>query len=213
MMQIMNIDELRMITHNYAMKRIPLNQKRPAAVLIPLVPGTDREWNVVLEVRAAAITQGGEVSLPGGRIEPGESGEEAAIRETTEELLIDSARIEVLCPMFQASGPGGREVYSYLGILSEYQGTYSAAEVDHILMVPLRYFYETRPIESDVELVCIAHDNFPRELLTWETGPLFHNIKRNMYFYQTQDHVIWGFTAMILKETAERIYGHEHPAQ
>ena len=40
-----------------------------------------RGWQVLFEVRAAGISQPGEVCFPGGRIEPGETPEEAALRE------------------------------------------------------------------------------------------------------------------------------------
>lgn len=212
-MQNMNIQELRNQLQMHRIERIPLNTVPPAAVLIPLVPKANGEWDVVLEVRAANITQGGEVSLPGGRIEDGESCEEAAVRETAEELLIDPCQIEVICPMVSAIGPGGRDVYAYLGTLTDYQGTFSASEVDHVLQVPFRHFYEAAPRIGDIDLIGKAHDDFPIELLRGERGPWFHSIPRSFYFYETQDHVIWGLTALILREAARIVYGDEYKAR
>lgn len=208
----MNRDALQQYLQHHEMERIPLNEVPPAAVLIPLVPGREGDWDVVLEVRAAHITQGGEVSLPGGRIERGESGEAAAVRETAEELLLDRDQIEVICPMVSANGPRGREVYSYLGFLEDYHGTFSADEVDHILTVPLRYFYDTEPGTGDIDLIGKAHEDFPSGLLSFEQGPWFHSISRRFYFYEAQDHVIWGLTALILREAARIVYGDEHQA-
>lgn len=209
-MQGMNTNELREQLKSHHMERIPFNKVPPAAVLIPLVEGANGEWDVILEVRAANITQGGEVSLPGGRIEDGESGQAAAVRETAEELLVDSGQIEVICPMVVTTGPRGRDVYSYLGMLSDYQETYSTDEVDHVLTVPFRYFYETDPRIGNIDLYSKAHDDFPGELLTQESGPWFHKIPRSFYFYETQGHVIWGLTALILREAARIVYGDEH---
>lgn len=195
------------------MERIPFSKVPPAAVLIPLVAGVNGEWEVVLEVRAANITQGGEVSLPGGRIEDGESGEAAAVRETAEELLVSADQIEVICPMVVTTGPRGRDVYSYLGTLSDYHGTFSASEVDHILTVPLRMFYDTEPRIGNIDLIGKAHEDFPVELLRGEQGPWFHSIPRSFYFYEAQGHVIWGLTALILREAARIVYGDEYQAR
>lgn len=210
MMHGMNVQELRDQLQSHQMERIPFNQVPPAAVLIPLVTGVNGEWDVVLEVRAAHITQGGEVSLPGGRIEDGESGEEAAVRETVEELFIAAGQVEVICPMVVTTGPRGRDVYAYLGVLTDYQGTFSPSEVDHVLTVPLRTFYEAVPQIGSIDLIGRAHDDFPSDLLSQEQGPWFHSIPRSFYFYETQDHVIWGLTALILREAARIVYGDEH---
>ena len=52
------------------------------AVLVPLVEH-DGELSVLYEVRAATLRrQPGEVCFPGGRMEPGETPEVSALRET-----------------------------------------------------------------------------------------------------------------------------------
>ena len=74
-----------------------LNDKQPLfigeetalryAVLIPLVQ-VDGEWHVLFEVRSLTMRkQPGDISFPGGRIDPTDASPmEAAIRETHEEL-------------------------------------------------------------------------------------------------------------------------------
>lgn len=68
----------------------------PAAVLVPIV---ERETglSVLLTRRAEHLRDHpGQVSFPGGRIEPADAGAlEAALRESREELGLDSARIEI----------------------------------------------------------------------------------------------------------------------
>jgi len=61
-------------------------EARPAAGLVLLYPeGPDTL--LLLTVRGAALTQhGGQVSLPGGAIEPGEDAEQTALREAEEEV-------------------------------------------------------------------------------------------------------------------------------
>lgn len=69
---------------------------RPAAALLLLYPRDDR-WHVPLTVRGSRLRHHtGQVSLPGGRIDPGESPETAALREAEEEVAIDPGDVEVL---------------------------------------------------------------------------------------------------------------------
>jgi 8-oxo-dGTP pyrophosphatase MutT (NUDIX family) len=59
---------------------------RPAAVLVLLYPRED-QWHIPLMLRPAHMLEhASQVSLPGGVIEPGESSDQAALRECAEEL-------------------------------------------------------------------------------------------------------------------------------
>jgi 8-oxo-dGTP pyrophosphatase MutT (NUDIX family) len=69
---------------------------RPAAVLVLLYP-QDGDWWLPLTLRPAHLmAHAGQVSLPGGALEPNETSAEAAIREFHEELGDDSQSIERL---------------------------------------------------------------------------------------------------------------------
>lgn len=188
---------------------MPVNDERPAAVLIPIIENDDR-FEVVLEIRAPKLKQAGEVCLPGGSIEDGETSEQAAIRETCEELEIDPSQIEMIAPMISTAGPGGRMVETYLAFLHDYHGTYSRKEVDHVLTVPLRFFYVAEPIIGDVDLYTKLRDNFPLQLLGDKKDFEFQPVKRSYEFYETKGHVIWGLTSNILKRVAEIVYGDEY---
>jgi coenzyme A diphosphatase NUDT7 len=50
----------------------PMDYEVSFAVLVPLIE-IDGELNIIYEVRSNSITQPGEISFPGGRIEEGES--------------------------------------------------------------------------------------------------------------------------------------------
>jgi 8-oxo-dGTP pyrophosphatase MutT (NUDIX family) len=71
-------------------------QPTPAAVLIPLVEHA--ELTVLLTQRATQLRHhAGQVSFPGGRIDPGDgSPEAAALREAREEIGLDCAYVSVI---------------------------------------------------------------------------------------------------------------------
>ena len=180
--------------------------KRRNAVLIPLV-NKEGEIHILFEVRQAGIRQGGEICFPGGRIEEGESAEEAAVRETAEELLIPEEKIEVIAPMHVMSGPGGAKIYSCLGFLHEYQGSYSIQEVDRTFTVPLSWFAAYAPRTSTGAMAVETEENFPFDLLPGGREYPWHKIPRRFYFYESEGGVIWGITAELLYHALEILLG------
>ncbi len=46
--------------------------RKESAVLIPLIK-VDGEWHILYEVRSQLVSQAGDSSFPGGKVEPGET--------------------------------------------------------------------------------------------------------------------------------------------
>lgn len=69
---------------------------RRAGALILLYPGADGPRLVLTQRRADLPQHAGQVSLPGGRVDPGETPEAAAVREAHEEIGVDPSSIEIL---------------------------------------------------------------------------------------------------------------------
>ena len=180
--------------------------RRQNAVLIPLVE-TVGELGILFEVRQSGIRQGGEICFPGGRIEENETAEEAAVRETSEELLIPRDKIEVIAPMHAMTGPGGAKISSCLGILHDYEGTYSGQEVERVFCVPLSWFALHEPRISNAAMVVKTPEDFPYELLPGGADYPWHRIPRRFYFYESEGGVIWGITAQLLYHCLKVILG------
>ena len=74
----------------------PERTLRPAAVLIPVIAGP--EGATVLRTRRSdsLASHTGQIAFPGGRLDPGETAVEAALREAFEEVALDPALVEVL---------------------------------------------------------------------------------------------------------------------
>lgn len=71
----------------FARREASAEGKRPAAVALVVRPDAEDRAGVVLTVRASGLRRhGGQWALPGGRLDPGETPEQAALRELEEEL-------------------------------------------------------------------------------------------------------------------------------
>ncbi|MBR3224448.1 MAG: CoA pyrophosphatase [Atopobiaceae bacterium] len=174
------------------------NMPREAAVLIPLFEGPSG-IEVLLEVRAKSLSvQPGEVCLPGGGIEHGETPREAAVRETCEELLVSPTQIEVLGSMGAESGPGGMPLHVFVGKLSGYEGGFSADEVDHTFSLSLCWLMSHEPQLYDVRMQPSYPANFPWELVPGGREYSWRTPSSTVPFYAETHPVVWGATARVL---------------
>jgi 8-oxo-dGTP pyrophosphatase MutT (NUDIX family) len=81
---------LRSHLESFERRALPLDGRRAAAVAVvavPAAPDAENEAVIILTVRAAGLRRhGGQWALPGGRRDPGETAEAAALRELEEEV-------------------------------------------------------------------------------------------------------------------------------
>ncbi|SUY46760.1 hydrolase [Clostridium putrefaciens] len=173
---------------------------KKSSVMI-LLENTNGVTYIIFEVRALTLRhQPGDVCLPGGKIEKGESPKEAAIRETMEELNLIRKDIEYIGEMDYFITPYGSIMYTFVG---EFIGNKdiipSPYEVDHIFKVPLEFFLEEEPIFYEMEIGPKSTEGFPFELINKGESYNFSKGILSQYFYKYENHVIWGFTARIVK--------------
>ena len=186
-------------------KLIDMELYHRSAVVVPLVE-KNGDCQVLFEVRSKGLKrQPGEICFPGGGCETGESPEAGARREICEELLISESKIEIAAPMDIFVSPFNMIIYPYLGILKDYQNTFSTDEVLEVFTVPLAYFMETEPETCYNKIYTEPPENFPWAKV--QNGRQYR-WGRGLYpvhFYEYDHRIIWGITAKIMKNTARQI--------
>ena len=116
-----------------------VHQARDAAALVLLFPRGGRAY-IVLTVRAETLGRhGGQVSLPGGVIEPGEAFAEAALREAYEEIALPRDGVRIVGALTAIDIPvSGFRLHPIVGA-SDIRPSLAPAdgEVARILEVPI----------------------------------------------------------------------------
>lgn len=159
-------------------------QLRHAAVLVLLVRGSRDETLVVLTERAdRGGHHSGEVSLPGGSVEPTDRDlEAAALREAFEEIGLDAARghVRVLGRLESFTIPVSAFRVTPVVAMARHRPPWHPApgEVARVVEAPLSAFLPGAPIVE-------VHD----EVHGW---PLRYGA------YPVEDLLVWGATARIL---------------
>ena len=172
------------------------------AVLAPLVELEGR-LHLLYEVRAESLRrQPGEVCFPGGRLEPGETPREAALRETAEELGISQKSIRVLGPLDYMHHQGVFVMYPFLGVLS--QEAYHAirctpSEVKEVFLVPVDHLASHPPFVYEYQMIPDVGDDFPYDKVRFSQGYSFSPGRAEIPIYEYEDRVIWGITGRITR--------------
>lgn len=167
------------------------------SVLIPII-GKEKDLSLLYEVRSENLaSQPNEICFPGGRTEPGEANEEAAKRETIEELLLKPENVEILGPSDILITPFNTIIYPYIGIIKSYNGTFNKDEVKEVFTVPISFLLSNEPLCHYIDVSLIPRDDFPYDLIQNGRNYKWGKGKYPVYFYLYEDKIIWGITARI----------------
>lgn len=155
-------------------------ERRAAAVLLGLVdrPGGP---SIILTQRTAHLRDhAGQISLPGGRLEPGDAGPaEAALREAKEEIGLDPRRVELLGGLRHYDTITGFRIHPVVGWIEPpvalRPDPYEVAEVFEL------------PLSFALDPANHRRDSYDR-----------NGLRRHFYVLPFEDRYIWGATAGIL---------------
>jgi 8-oxo-dGTP pyrophosphatase MutT (NUDIX family) len=159
---------------------------RPAAVLIPVVDHP--KPTVILTQRSAHLNDhAGQISFPGGKIDPTDASPlDAALREAEEEIGLSREFIEPIGYLdLYGTSFGFRILPTVARVKPGFSLRISAAEVDDAFEVPLSFLMD--PANHQLH------------------SKAFRGIERTFYAMPFEERYIWGATAGILRVLYERI--------
>lgn len=157
----------------------------PAAVLVPIVTHAE-ELSLLLTRRTEHLNDhAGQVSFPGGRIDPADRDAwAAALRETEEEVGLPRDRVRLAGTLDTYVTRTGFEVTPLVGLVAPPLAlTPDSFEVAEVFEVPLAFFLDPAN--------CEIHSR------------VYEGKERYFFAFPYRSHYIWGATAGMLVNLAE----------
>ena len=161
-------------------------QQRQSAVLLYLFP-QQGDWRIVLMKRPDYEgAHGGQVSIPGGRLEPGEKHKQAALREFEEETGVGVSSRQLLGNLSELFIPPSNFLVKPFVAYATDRPCFDPdpVEVEEIIELPILTLMSDVTVKRDQ--VCLSSGD-------WVETPCF----------EVEGHMVWGATAMILSELKE----------
>lgn len=178
------------------------NKFKNFAIFIPIIE-IDGKDHILFEVRSDTISQPGEVSFPGGKLEEGEDFKTCAIRETMEELNLKKDEIEYMGYSSMILNSSYKHVKSFYGkIKKNIEDIKYNEEVASVFAVDIFYFKDNPPSKYRADYKLDFPEDFPFDKIPGGRAYKFWPGHRDFYFYDT-DPLIWGLTAILLKNFIE----------
>ena len=162
-------------------KRQAAGKITEAAVLIPLLLKEDG-LSVLLTQRTNHLRDhAGQISFPGGRMDPGDAGpNDTALRESEEEIGLDRNRVEIIGHMPQYLTVSGYSVTPVVGLVqAQAEYVLDEFEVADVFEVPLPFLMD--PANHQVRM--------------WQS----EQGSRRFYAMPYKNRFIWGATAGMLR--------------
>ena len=170
-----------------ALRRLDTEHKGRAAVLVPILQQTQGLAFLLTQRTHKVETHKGQISFPGGVQDAADEGLlQTALRETHEEIGLQSDRVFVLGEFDEYLSITGLVVTPFLGWISEpLELRPNPDEVDEILKVPFSVFRDHRLLRVERQIRA--------------------GLEQEIYFYNYEGREVWGLTARIIRDFLEMI--------
>lgn len=169
---------------------------RVAAVAIALYQNAHGDWTIPLTLRPTTLSHhGGQISLPGGRIEPGEDALAAAVREFHEELGVAPV-VRLVCGELPTQYVYASDncVHPVVMIIDRPAQNWQPdpVEVAEVVSLPLSTLTDPDARREVIQARAVRS-------ASGEVGKL----RFRATGFQIGQHHVWGATAMILDQLAQ----------
>lgn len=156
---------------------------KPSAVLVPVFEAAG-EAHLVLTRRGSWMrSHTHQVAFPGGRVEPDETPEEAALREAWEEVALDPRKVTIVGQLTALSTMSANAAITpFVGVIEGGRPalTPNPDEVERVFTVPFSELLDPEVFREEI----------------WGFG----EIERSVYFFEVDLDTIWGATARMVFE-------------
>jgi 8-oxo-dGTP pyrophosphatase MutT (NUDIX family) len=172
-------------------RRLQGSEARSAAVLVPLFVDAGQLWTVLTKRSETLPHHRGQIAFPGGTNEVGEDPWQAALRETEEEIGIESGKVARLGQLDELETPSGFRIVPCVGVIPTGTETViNEEEIAEVFSVPLLAFADVRMAEDRMVTI--------------------DGIEKTIRIYYVGRHQVWGLTARIIQSLMWRL-GIESP--
>lgn len=180
------IQEVRQRLATPAPARLPHNDDRQAAVLVPLYVNAGELWTVLARRSQELRHHQGQIGFPGGAIEAGEDLWQGALREANEEVALDTSGVLPLGNLDEQRSSSGYRVVPCVGAVPfPLELEADGSEIDDVFSIPLSACANPQWVEErEVTLNDRSH---------W------------IRMYQIGRHQIWGMTARVIENLLQRL--------
>jgi 8-oxo-dGTP pyrophosphatase MutT (NUDIX family) len=183
---------IRQVLKNNSPQEISAPRRKPAAVLAPLYVH-DGEYRMLFTKRSETLAHHrGQISFPGGGYEAHDvSLQDTALRESEEEIGLQPEHVNVLGQLDDLLTTGSNYlVRPFVGIIPyPYPFELDKRETAYLIEVPFHFLRQHNP---------------PEQVIREHDGRTVQS-----FFFDYEDHVIWGATAKILKQFLDLLDQHD----